>query len=72
MRLRRVPSLSYSDLSDHIKLRQNSIYCLNVLIKLTIWNLRLFHIKSNNAIYWMEGALSVLFIHQLKTASIGI
>ncbi len=66
--LRRVPSLSYSDLSDHIKERQYGIYCL----LLRIWNLRCFHIKSNNAIYWMEGALSILFIHQLKTASIGI
>ncbi len=41
MRLRPVPSLSYSDLSDHIKERQNGIFCLNFLIKLTefeIWD----------------------------------
>ncbi len=35
MRLRGIASISYSDLSDHIKERQNGIYCLNVLIELT-------------------------------------
>ncbi len=39
------------------------------LTEFEIWDL--FHIKYNNAFYWIEGA-SVLFIHQLKTASIGI
>ncbi len=72
MRLRRVPSLSYSDLSDHIKERKNCLL-LEFPTKIDIiWNLRLlFRIKCNNAICWIEGA-SVRFIHQLKTASIGI
>ncbi len=42
MRLRRVSSLSYSDLLDHIKERQNGIYCLNFLIELTEFEIGYF------------------------------